>query len=151
MKKNEKRRILILLIILLIVTSIFIVNKKTKDESKNEEKNNTEEFVQILEDGTKLNKSSKLKEIRNVDLFKIENIQLKSKGNQSVLLAKVTNTSENTTEEKSVNVVFLDKNENEIVSVEGIIKSLKPGESTQLNISMTLDYANVYDLRIAVE
>ena len=47
--------------------------------------------------------------------------------------------------------MLLDKNGKEIVTVGGIIKALKPGEKTQFNTSMTLDYANTYDFKIVIK
>lgn len=99
MKKNEKIIILILLVVLVIAIIIFAVNKNKKEEDNNEnintetENNVTEEFVQVLEDGTKLNTSTKLNETKQVGIYKFENIQVTEKDGQSLILADVTNTS----------------------------------------------------------
>ena len=70
---------------------------------------------------------------------------------KNILLADVTNTSSKATDVTLVDVVLLDKNGKEIVTVGGIIKALKPGEKTQFNTSMTLDYANTYDFKIVIK
>lgn len=155
MKPNEKKLILILLIITVIVAIIFFATREKKNtEDTNtavEENNVVEEFVQVLEDGTKLNTSTKLNEAKEVNGLKFENIQLTEQNGQSVLLADVTNNSDKTTDLTLVDVVLLDKDGNEIVTVGGIISPLQAGEKTQFNTSMTLDYANAYDFRIVIK
>lgn len=155
MKPNEKKLILILLVITVIVAIIFFATrekKNTEDTNTTVEENNVvEEFVQVLEDGTKLNTSTKLNEAKEVNGLKFENIQLTEQNGQSVLLADVTNNSDKTTDLTLVDVVLLDKDGNEIVTVGGIISPLQAGEKTQFNTSMTLDYANAYDFRIVIK
>lgn len=157
MKKNEKRMILILLIVLVIAIVLFAISKNTNNEEKNitenvaEENNIVEEHVQILEDGTKLNISEQLKKEKQVGVYKFENIQLTEQDSQTVLLADVTNTSEKETDVQIVDVTLLDKNGQEIITVGGIIEGLAPGEKTQFNTSMTLDYANTYDFKTTLK
>lgn len=149
MKKNEKRMILILLIILIFAIAIFVTtrNKKVAEESNTE----IEEFVKVLEDGTKLNTSSKLTESKTVGVYKIGNIQLTMKDNQSVLLADVENTSASETDVVLLDIILYDKQGNEIATIPGIISPMKAGEKTQLNTSVTADYVNVYDFKINIK
>ena len=156
MKKSEKRMILILLVVLIIAIVVFAIsknaNKKNKGNENTVEENNTvEEFVQVLEDGTKLNTSEQLSKTKQVGNYKFENMQLTEQGSQTVLLADVTNTGSTTTDIQLVDVTLLDKNGNEIVTVGGIISPLQPVSSTQFNSSMTLDYANTYDFKIKLK
>lgn len=159
MKNKEKRMILILLVILIIAIVIFVVSKNLNKESKTKENGSTtqqentepEEFVQVLEDGTKLNTSTELKKEKQVGNYKFENMQLTTQDNQTVLLADVTNTGSNKTDIQLVDVTLLDKDGNEIITVGGIISQLDPGEKTQFNTSMTLDYANTYDFKITLK
>ena len=156
MKKSEKRMILILLVVLIIAIVVFAIsknaNKKNEGNENTVEENNTvEEFVQVLEDGTKLNTSEQLSKTKQVGNYKFENMQLTEQGSQTVLLADVTNTGSTTTDIQLVDVTLLDKNGNEIVTVGGIISPLQPGASTQFNSSMTLDYANTYDFKITLK
>ena len=153
MKDNEKKMLIILLIILVIAIIIFVVNKNKKgNNNENAEEDNTvEEFVQVLEDGTKLNTSTKLSEAKEVNGLKFENMQLTEQNGQSVLLADVTNNSGKATNLTIVDVVLLDKNGQEIITVGGIISPLQAGEKTQFNTSMTLDYANAYDFKIVIK
>ena len=156
MKKSEKRMILILLVVLIIAIVVFVISKNANkknggNENTAEENNTVEEFVQVLEDGTKLNTSEQLSKTKQVGNYKFENMQLTEQGSQTVLLADVTNTGSTTTDIQLVDVTLLDKNGNEIVTVGGIISPLQPGASTQFNSSMTLDYANTYDFKIVIK
>ena len=159
MKKKEKRMILILLVILIIAIVIFVVSKNVnKGNNVNENGSTTqqentepEEFVQVQEDGTKLNTSTELKKEKQVGNYKFENMQLTTQDNQTVLLADVTNTGSNKTDIQLVDVTLLDKDGKEIITVGGIISQLEPGEKTQFNTSMTLDYANTYDFKITLK
>lgn len=151
MKKNEKRMILILLIILVIVI-IAVVVGKNKGNKENTEKNQVkEEFVQVQEDGTKVNISSKLAETKTVGAYKIGNIQLTTKDNQSILLADVENVSSSATEMKMIEITLLDKEGNTLETVPGVVKQLQPGETAQLNAGITDDYANSYDFKVEVK
>ena len=155
MKRKEKRMILILLVVLIIAIVIFAIsknsNKNKENENTAEENNTTEEFVQVLEDGTKLNTSEQLSKTKQVGNYKFENMQLTEQGSQTVLLADVTNTGSTATDIQLVDVTLLDKEGKEIITIGGIIAPLQPGASTQFNSSMTLDYANTYDFKITLK
>ena len=156
MKKKEKRMILILLVILVIAIVIFAVTKNKKGNNNNEntevENEPVEEFVQVLEDGTKLNTSTKFNESREVNGFRFESIQFTEQNGQSVLLADVINNTEKAiTDYTLVDVILYDKNGQEIITLGGIISPLQPGEKTQFNMSSTLDYANAYDFKIVIK
>lgn len=117
MKKGEKIMILVLLVILVIAIIAFVGSKKQNKESNNttentvvEENNVVEEYVQVLEDGTKLNTSSELSKAKQVGVYKFENMQLTEQNGQTVLLADVTNTGNTATNMQLVDVTLLDKN-----------------------------------------
>lgn len=50
-----------------------------------------------------------------------------------------------------LDIKLLDEQGNEIVTVGGIISPMQVGETTQLNASMTMDYANAYDVEITLK
>ena len=138
--------ILILVIVsILIVGIIWVVTRPNKEKV---EENDVEEFVQVLEDGTKLNTSDKLKEEKTVDGLKIGNIQLTEKNGQLVLLADVTNPTTKTSDTFLVDITLYDKTGKELTTVTGLIIPIKPGESTQLNAGITEKYANAYDFKV---
>lgn len=151
MKKKEKRLILVLIAILVIVLIIGLFIKKNKNKENEIQNQNTatdEKFVQVLEDGTKLNKSSKFNETKNIDGIEISNIQFTYKDGQTVLLADVINNSGKAVDMTLLNIKLLDEQENEIITIGGIISPMQVGETTQLNAGMTMDYANAYDVEI---
>lgn len=154
MKANEKKMILILLIVLAIAIIMFVVNKNKKEnnnENTVEENKVVEEFVEVLEDGTRLNTSKKLSEMKKINGLEFGNIQLTNQNNQSVLLADVKNTTSTATDVILVDVILYDKEGNELGTVGGIISPLQPGETTQFNTSMGIDYANAYDFKVVVK
>lgn len=153
MKKNEKRMILILLVILIIAVIAFVAsrNKNKNQGEKTEENTVVEEFVEVLEDGTKLNISSKLAETKEFGSFKVGNIQLTMNSNQSVLLADIENKTSAATDVTLLDVILYDKEGNELETIPGIVGPLEPGEKTQLNAGITADYANAYDFKVVVK
>lgn len=150
MKKKEKILIIILLGIVLIM-AILVIVKNQKESQKNivEEINEEEEFTRILEDGTKLNVSTKLNETKMVDKLKIYNIQLTSKNDQTVFLADVESSEDK--EITLVDIVLLNKNGNELTTITGLIGKTKAGGVQQLNCVVTSDYANAYDFKVIVK
>lgn len=150
MKSNEKKLIIGLLVVLVIVILISIIVKKNKnkDEIENNNNNIAEEFVEILDDGTKLNTSNKLKETKMIDGMEITNFQLTENNNVTLLLGTITNKSQDVKGDYPVSIKILDKEGKEIITVGGYIGELQPGQSTQLNCSATFDYANAYDFEI---
>ena len=155
MKKKEKRGLLILILvaIAIITTLAIITNRKEKEVNSDstEENKVVEEFVQVLEDGTKLNTSTKLSETKTVDGLKIGNIQLTMQNGQSVLLADAENDTGKDIDIMLLDIILLDKNGNELTTIAGIIGDLKAGEKQQLNSSVTSDYANAYDFKVVIK
>ena len=154
MSKKEKRGLLILIIvaIAIIVTLVIILNVRGKKSNNEAEENElVEEFVQVLEDGTKLNTSTKLSETKIVDGLKIGNIQLTMQNGQSVLLADAENDTGKDIDIMLLDIILLDKNGNELTTIAGIVGNLKAGEKQQLNSSVTSDYANAYDFRVVIK
>lgn len=151
MKNKEKQMIAILILVGVIIIGIiyFITRPKTtKEENVIEQNKVTEEYVQVLEDGTKLNTSTKLQEMKKLEGLEIGNIQLTYRNGVSVVLADVVNKSANKTELMAVSLTLLDKNGNVIEELNGLISELAPGASTQLNMGASSDYANAYDFTI---
>lgn len=155
MSKKEKRGLLILILvaIAIITTLAIITNRKGKEVNSDatEENKVVEEFVQVLEDGTKLNISTKLSETKIVDGLKIGNIQLTMQNGQSVLLADAENDTGKDIDIMLLDIILLDKNGNELTTIAGIVGNLKAGEKQQLNSSVTSDYANAYDFRVVIK
>ena len=151
MKDKEKRAIAILIVITIIVIIIAIArgvgNKKEKVE-ENTDVTPNEEFVEILDDGTKLNTSEDLKKMKTIDGMEITNIQLTEKGNATLLLGNITNPTDTTRGGFIASVKVVDKQGNEITTIDAIIGEIKTGESQQFSTSATFDYAKAYDFEI---
>lgn len=154
MEKKEKQVIgvLVLITVLVIIVAIVVRNINGKEEKiieSQEENVVTEEFVDVLEDGTRVNKSDKLHESKTFDGMEINNFSLTEKGNVTLLLGTITNMSSEVKGDYPINIKVIDKDGNEIVTVAAYIGELEPGESCELNTSATFDYANAYDFEIS--
>ena len=149
MKKKEKIAIgvLIAITIIAIIALMIMNNKGGKSASK---KNETKSDMSYeLEDGTQLNTSSKLNEIKKFDGMEISNIQITQKDNVSLLLAKIANISNTKQGGYVIDIKIIDKQGNEIKTVPFLVKELEPGETTQLNASATFDFVDAYDFVIS--
>lgn len=157
MKKTERRMILILIIISIIIIAILVkvTNKKvTEGENANQpmenEQGQIEEFVEVLEDGTKVNTSSKLSETKTFAHYEISNTKITQKEGQSYLVADVKNIGETKLDVALVDITLFDKEGNEITTIGGIIGDTEPGQVVPLTPSATTDFANAYDFTIKV-
>ena len=156
MKKKEKQMILVVIIVGVIILGIiyFVTRPKEEEGTVNdvaEQNEVVEEFVQVLEDGSKLNTSTKLNETKNVDGLEIGNIQLSMVGGETTLFADVKNNTGSDLGVTAIDIILLDKNEEEIVTIGGVIGDVKAGESVRLEASTTLDFANAYDFRVVIK
>ena len=156
MKKKEKQMILLLIVVGVIILGIiyFVTRPKEEEGTVNdvaEQNEVVEEFVQVLEDGSKLNTSTKLNETKNVDGLEIGNIQLSMVGGETTLFADVKNNTGSDLGVTAIDIILLDKNEEEIVTIGGVIGDVKAGESVRLEASTTLDFANAYDFKVVIK
>ena len=136
---------MVILIILLSISVLYLVlNKEKKEENKELEEN----YVQILEDGTKQNTSSKLLEPKEIDGLEITDLNLIESNNLTRLTGIITNKTEEKKGEYIINIIFVNKNGEELTNLETYVKGLEPGESTLLDTSTTFDYTNAYDIKI---
>ena len=146
---------LVVITLIAIMLIIIMVNTFRKKEPENvgpvqgeEQGIEQEEYVQILQDGSKLNKSEELLKEKKLDELEISNIQLKETGGITTLLADVKNNTNHEIQERDVTIEVLDKQGNVITRLNGVIDTVGAGEKVQLNMSVTADVANAYDFRI---
>ena len=171
MKKEKEKDLFLKIVLIAIIVGIivFIImnivkSKNSKEgvgqnyqnqngESQQVEENAVkEEFVQQTDDGTKVNVGSKITDDKDVNGLKFTNVQLTEKNNQSTLLADVENaTGKSLTDYTNLDITFLTKDGQEIITVKGILPPLKSGDKTQFNTGLTQDVANAYDIKIKVE
>ena len=109
------------------------------------------ENAKLVNDYQKLNTSTKLQETKTINGLEINNVQLTSKDNVTTMLATVTNKTNQTAGNFAVKLSMLDKDGNTITEAHGYINKLDPGQTTQLNISKTFDFANAHDYTITAE
>lgn len=153
-KKNIIKLLLLLALILLIIAiSMILLLKKQKEEQQNynnvnKQELNVGEFVQIVEDGIKLNISTELNKTKYIDSLEISNIRLINQGDQSILTADIKNTGNTITELTAIRITILDKDKNTIGTLEGLIDHIEPNATTQLNVATQDDIANAYDFEI---
>ena len=148
MKNKEKKMILILVAITAIVIIGLLIIKGSKDNKEEENTAPKEEFVNVLEDGTQLNTSSKLHETKKFEGMEISNFQLTEKGDVTLLLGTITNTSGAKQGGYPVDIKVVDKQQQEIATVAAYMPPLEAGQSAQLSTNATADFSNAYDFTI---
>ena len=152
-KKKQGIRIVDIVLIIIIAIVIIIVAKKIISNKKAKENNQiqnteTEQYVTVLDDGTKLNNSSKITENKKLQGLEITNTQITYNDGVTNLLANVKNTTKSNIDMQEVTIVLLDKHGKELYQMPGIIEAVKAGETVQFNSSITADFANAYDFKI---
>lgn len=152
MKREEKRMILTVLVVtIIIIVGILILKntKKGKEEKVPQGENiTTEKYVEVLKDGTKLNKSNKLKEIKKIDGLEISDIQLTYSNGTAVILGNVKNTSNKDINLTPIVLTLYDEKGKVLETLETVISPVKVGQTVQLNVGISADYANAYDFSI---
>ena len=158
--RSKFRKIRIATCIIIIIIVLFIVCLKTilKKDIDNTENSENEfvlynssiaDYVKTIEDGTKINISPKINQDMKLNELDIKNIQLTCKNGITTLLADVSNNTNKDSEMKNINIKFLDENNKEIRTVNGYIPSLKIGETTKLNVSMSSNLIIAYDINFS--
>lgn len=156
MAKRKKQRgikvidiiVMIIVIVVIIVVAKNIISSKKTKEKRNTEISTSEQYVTVLEDGTKLNNSTKISENKKLEGLEITNTQISYNNGVTNLLANVKNTTQSDKKMQEVAIILLDENGKELYQMPGIIDAVKAGETIQFNSSITADFANVYDFKI---
>lgn len=154
MKDSEKKIIIILIIVaVVIIGGITLLTRNRRGNEnpvagENEINEPVEEFVNVLEDGTKLNINEELHKTKMLDGLEISDLQLTERGNETVLLGTVRNTTD-AVQTAVFKITLIDKTGKEITTLPAYIEGIQPGASTELNVSTTLDYANAYDFKVS--
>lgn len=147
----KKKNITLIAIIAIVITIVVIVVSSSKNDNTiaNESGNeNIEEYVQVLEDGTKVNTSEKLKETKNYEGLSFTNIKFTNNGSVTNLFAEVKNTTSKNMEKQKISINILDKEGNVLTSFIGTLGELKAGETTTLNAGIAANYSNAYNIEI---
>ena len=158
MNSNEKRWVILLVAGVIIAVIFFVVitninkgdgeNQNNVTQQQSVQNTSNEEFTTELDDGTKINTSESFGQTKTYNNLEISNIQFTSKDGKSTLLADVKNTGTTTHEPEIVKIVLLDENGNTVTELKPAIEKIEPGETAQINSSVSADVANVKDFRI---
>ena len=153
MKDNKNIFIIVLIAIVLVVGIVVIVNKnKGSTQGKITDKKANEEILsQTMQDGTKLNTSNKLSETKKIGNIEISKAQLTNKNGKTTLLADVKNIGSATIQTMELEVTLVDSNGKEIQKLNGMLGTIKPNGTAQLNISTSSYYENVYDYTVRIK
>ena len=155
MTRDEKRWIVLLIAVLVIAIVLIVglaigrnIKKEKTGENNNVGQAQNEEYVEVLEDGTKVNTSNKLKENKKFGNLEISNISIEEKENETILEADVTNIGSNNEGDYAIYLSVKDDEGKEIKKIAGYINHIGPNEKTKLRIKTSYDFANAYDFEI---
>ena len=159
MNNNEKRWIILLVAVLVIaiVLIVVLVEVKGKNEEIRGEKEqveepktllNEEKYTTELNDGTKINTGEEFNSSKMYGNLEISNIQFTEKNGMTVLLADVTNKGSTTNENEVVKITIVGEDGEELSTTKPIIGKVEPGETVQINASITADVSNAKDFTI---
>lgn len=160
MKKNKKKRIMILVVVAIIIIAIlfFLKNRIKTNQLENQPNSNVppqeqipEEFVEVLGDGKKKNISQKLTQTKTFQNYQFSNIQLVGEEGQTFMTADVKNIGNTKLEKVHVDITILDKEEKEILTIEGIIDPIEPNQTVKLNAAGSIDFVDAYDFSIQIK
>ena len=150
-EKNKKTIIILLIVVIAIIAIVIYIQSRNNSADENlNQGNDQQSYVEEIEDGIKINKSTKLNETKEVQGLQVTNIQLTLDSGMTTLLADVTNNSGEETDVKNLEITLLREDGSEIATVSGILKELAEGETTQLNITTTSNYIDAYDFSVKV-
>ena len=162
MRKETKIIIVVVIVWVVILVGIAISRKGKKEETNNggtqvqtqqtegqTQQEEKEEYVQKLQDGSKVNISEQLRTERKLGELEIKNIQLVAVGEMTTLVADVENPTNKDVEEQKIKIEILDKNGEVITELRGKIDEVPAGGTAQINMAVTADVANAYDFKVS--
>lgn len=168
MKKNKLYIFIIsVLIIIIAILAIIIIKQKniqntneaTQDIAYTEGIDNTisriveepKTYVEISQDGTKKNKSDKIKLGKKVENLVISNISLTSDGNDTIFSADVKNINKYNQQLK-LKITLLKEDGTEWITFYGIVSKTEDETTGKISTKISnSDFTNAYDLKITIE
>ena len=153
MSKVLKIILSLMIVAIVVIVGIIIVrnNNNSNTNTAIDTRETKEIAVQTMIDGTKLNTSSKLREVKKAQNLEISNAQLTNKDNKTTFLADVRNVGTEKITMLDVEVVLLDEGGNTIKTLKGLLGTIAPNSTAQLNIETVGNYTNVYDYKVNVK
>ena len=113
------------------------------------EKNYKEKYTIQLEDGTKLNNSKDLKDVKKYRTIEISNIQVTSTNGNTTILADAKNTGNETFEREIVTLILIDDEGMQVAEIPAVIPKIEAGRTGKINANVSsADVSNIKDFEI---
>ena len=159
MNNNEKRWIILLIAVVIIAIVLIIVlprvsnNEGEVQRGESEQaKENEEKYTTVLDDGTKVNTGEEFNSTKMYGNLEISNIHFSEQNGSTVLIADVINKGSTRHEEEVVKISIIGENGEVLSTTKPIIGKMDPGETVQINATITADVSNAKNFTIeAVE
>ena len=135
---SKKNLVIIIIAIILIIIGIVLL--KRNNESQSQTDNTKTEQPQTV--------ASPIIQKKSNGTYEIFNTNIKTDTGSTRIKAAVKNVSGVATPQQTVDLVLLDKNNNELGTIKTIIPSLENGASTTISVEDLKVYENIYDFKI---
>lgn len=155
---KNKKEVIGLIVVILIIGAIIAMPLLTQKNKKNPDAENTanlesqitdvDTFVGKLSDGSQINTNAKMNQSKELGKLQLTNIRLTLKNGVTTFRATVKNNGETKTDLKNVMLTLKNENDENMVSVAGVIPPIDPQQTQELAISVTSNYINAvtYDI-----
>lgn len=142
----NQKRLKVIILVIAIVVAIAIIVKVTSSDPKVEE---TTSYADKQENGTVINTSKKLSEVKQYNGLEFTNIKFSHTESVTSLNAEVKNTTSSSIPAQLVDINVIDKNGNIMTSFVGEINELEPGETTTIDSGIAANYVDAYNIEFA--
>ena len=148
MNKSKIVLLAVVIAIVALIVVIVIVANGGKNEENNVQNKEVENYSTVLDDGTKVNTSEKLKETKMYGNIQISNMRIAKQEEMTVIMADIQNTGESVLARQKVKITMLDENGETITEITPEIRELQSGEVYTFSAGMTEDVVNAKDYTI---
>ncbi len=135
---SKKNLAFIIIVILLIIIGIIIILNNNKDNNDNTTLNT--EQTEVVE--------NPIIEKKTNGTYEIYNTNLSTNSGTTKIKAIVENVSKSTTPEQFIDIVLLDKDNNELGIIKATVPTLNSGKATEISAESLKVYQNVYNFKI---
>lgn len=148
MDKSKIWLLIVLIVIIALIVVIIIAANGGKDNDNKMQNNNEENYSTVLDDGTKINTSEKLKETKIYGSIQMSNMKIARQGEMTVLMADIQNIGESVLAKQRVKITLLDEAGQVITEITPDIRELQSGEVYTFSAGMTEDIVNAQNYTI---
>ena len=146
--KSKIWLLIVLIVIIALIVVIIIAANGGKDNDNKMQNNNEENYSTVLDDGTKINTSEKLKETKIYGNIQMSNMKIARQGEMTVLMADIQNIGESVLAKQRVKITLLDEAGQVITEITPDIRELQSGEVYTFCAGMTEDIVNAQNYTI---